>query len=119
MKAIYKRARDMALSNGQKYHVACILYRKRKPIYIGVNSNKEDLRFIRRVPDGSLISTLHAEMDALRFAQEGDHLEIIRFLKDGSMTMARPCRYCQRHISKSKVSRVSYTNWEGAFVDYL
>ena len=118
MKYIHKRARDMALSNGEKYHVACIIYRRRKPVYIGVNSSKKELRFIRRVADGSLVSSLHAEMDALRYTQQGDKLEIIRFLKDGSMTMAKPCVYCQRHIEKSGVTRVTYTNWYGDFVRY-
>ena len=118
MKAIHKKAMKMALSNGEKYHVACIVYRKKKPVYIGVNSCKTDLRFVRRVRDGSLISNLHAEMDALRYAEEGDRLEIIRFLKDGSMTMAKPCRYCQRHIHKSGVAKVIYTDWSGKFVGY-
>jgi deoxycytidylate deaminase len=119
MKAIYKQAMDRALSNGEKYHVACIVYRKKKPVYIGVNSSKQDLRFVRRVKDGTLVSCLHAEMDALRYTVNGDHLEVIRFLKDGSMTMARPCAYCQAHIDKSGVTKVTYTNWEGDFVDYL
>ena len=119
MKAIYKQAMNRALANGEKYHVACIVYRKKKPVYIGTNSSKQDLRFIRRVKDGSLVSCLHAEMDALKHTQPGDRLEIIRFLKNGTMTMAKPCIYCQRHIHKSEVSKVTYTNWDGTFVDYL
>ena len=119
MKYIYKQAMRMALSNGEKYHVACIVYRRKRPIYIGINSSKQDLRFARRVKDGSLISSLHAEMDALKHTQPGDRLEVRRFLKDGSMTMARPCVYCQRHIHKSGITRVTYTNWKGEFVRLL
>ena len=115
MKKIYKQAQALALTNGEKYHVACILWRRNKPVYIGVNSSKKDERFIRRVSDGSLIDTLHAEMDALRFAQHGDRLEVLRFLKDGEITMARPCRFCQKYISKSGVEKVLYTDWEGTW----
>ena len=117
MKRIYKQAMRMALSNGEKYHVACIVFRKKKPVYIGVNSSKTDLRFARRVKDGTLVSCLHAEMDALRHTQEGDRLEVVRFLKDGTMTMARPCKYCRRHIEKSHVVKVTYTDWLGQFCD--
>lgn len=115
MKAIHKRAKKMALSNGGRYHVACILYRRGLPVYIGVNTDKTHPRFRRIAADGSEVCTLHAEMSALRFSKPGDFIEVLRFLKDGSATMARPCSHCMRHIEKSNLSGVAYTGWDGSW----
>jgi len=106
---------ELALSNGGKYHVACVLYRRGKPVYIGVNTDKTHPRFRRIAADGTVVCTLHAEMSALRFSQPGDTLEVLRFLKDGSATMARPCVHCLKHIRSSQLSRVKYTLWDGSW----
>ena len=57
---------------------------------------------------------MHAEMNAVRFAQDGDELYVMRWLKDGeTLTMAKPCGYCIEHIEKSGIEKVHYTDWEG------
>jgi cytidine deaminase len=115
MKSVYKLARDLALTNGAKYHVACILYRKRKPIRIGVNSDKTHPRFKRIATDGSEVCTLHAEMSVLKYARKGDRLEVLRFLKCGSMTMACPCEHCRKFIREQNLCDVRYTDWGGTW----
>jgi len=57
---------------------------------------------------------MHAEMDVLRFAQPGDELEVMRFRKDGSLGMSKPCKFCQRHIRSAGIRRVYYTDEAGA-----
>jgi cytidine deaminase len=115
MKPIHKQAMEAALSNGGKYHVACVLYRRGKPVYIGINTDKTHPRFRRIAADGTEVCTLHAEMSALRFSQPGDSLEVMRFLKDGTRTMAQPCVHCMHHIRRSGLSRVKYTTWDGSW----
>lgn len=115
MKSVYKLARNLALTNGAKYHVACILYRKRKPIRIGVNSDKTHPRFKRIATDGSEVCTLHAEMSVLKYARKGDRLEVLRFLKCGSMTMACPCEHCRKFIREQNLCDVRYTDWSGTW----
>lgn len=114
-KKIHRMARNMALSNGERYHVACILYRQKKAIFIGTNSKKTHPICQRVTKDGSCVACLHAEMSALRFAQAGDSIEVLRFLKCGSVTMARPCQHCASLIVQKKLKQVRYTNWEGAW----
>jgi len=114
-KKVHKIASDLALQNGECYHVACILYRQKKPIYIGTNSKKTHPMCLRVTKDGSCVACLHAEMSALRFAQEGDTIEVLRFLKCGSVTMAKPCRYCSGLIVQKKLKQVRYTNWDGVW----
>jgi len=114
-KAVYKEAKRLALANGGRYHVACILYRKGRVIHIGVNTDKTHPRFQRITSDGSLVSTLHAEMSALRYAQKGDSLEVLRFLKTGDITMARPCRHCQKFLALAHLRDIRYTTWDGSW----
>ena len=38
---------------------------------------------------------------------------VARFLKDGTPTMARPCRHCQKYLYTSGVRSVRYTDWSG------
>jgi len=56
---------------------------------------------------------MHAEMDALRYAKDGDTLKVIRFLKNGTPTMAKPCKFCLKLIKKYNLESVQYTNWDG------
>lgn len=111
---MYYHAREKALRNGRVYHLAAILRRKGKVVKVGVNSSKTHPRFTRMYPDGSVASHMHAEMDALRFAQPGDTLEVMRFKKCGhEYAMAKPCPYCMKHIRESGIRRIRYTNPEG------
>lgn len=110
---LYYRARDQALANGRNHHLAAVLWRKRKPVRIGTNRNKTHPRAVRTFEDNSQAACLHAEMDALIAAQPGDTLEVLRWLKDGRLTMAKPCEHCQKWIRESRIRKVRYTNWEG------
>ena len=111
---MYYKARDLALSNDHDYHVAA--YAKVGSSYrLGTNSNKKSARFKRRYKDGSFGYHLHAEMDLIRkFPKDSvKEISVIRFKKDGSATMAMPCRHCQKFLKRHGVKKVCYTNWDG------
>ena len=111
---VYYEAREKALSNGRCYHLAAILRRNGRIVRMGVNTSKTHPRFKRRYEDGTYGSHMHAEMNVLRFAQEGDELEVMRWRKsDNSFAMAKPCRHCMPHIIEAGISKVSYTNDRG------
>jgi hypothetical protein len=40
-------------------------------------------------------------------------IHVTRFLQDGTPTMARPCRLCQKHLFDAGVKSVRYTDWNG------
>ncbi len=110
---MYYQARDRAMGNGLPFHVAAILRRGGNIVRVGINSFKTHPRFMRTYPDGSSAAHMHAEMDVLRFAQPGDELEVMRFLKCGDFGMAKPCKYCSKYIREAGISRVRYTDNEG------
>jgi len=112
---IYEKAKSLALTNGERYHVACVIWRRNIPIKICVNSQKTHPKFRRNKTDGAIVSCLHAEMSALRFYQDGDRIEVLRFLKCGSTTMAKPCKECQAFLNRRHIRFVRYTNWEGVW----
>lgn len=55
-------------------------------------------------------------MDVLIAARPGDHLEVMRWHKDGSLTMARPGKHCSALIVQKKIATVTYSNWEGEMI---
>ena len=111
---MYYEARDRALKNGQTYHLAAILRRKGKVIKVGTNTNKTHPKFKRQYPDGTYSAHMHAEMNVLRFAQAGDTLELMRFLKCAhEFAMAKPCHHCMEIIRDVGISSVRYTNYQG------
>lgn len=110
----YAKARREALENNHTYHLAA--YAKSGSSYkIGVNSNRKSARFRRKYRDGTFGYHLHAEMDLIRQYPEGTirTVNVIRFKKDGTITMAKPCDHCQRFLKEHGVRKVRYTNWQG------
>ena len=111
---MYYKARKRALNNGRCYHLAAILRRKGRVVRISVNSDKTHPRFKRRYEDGTYAAHMHAEMDAVRFALPGDELEVMRFRKtDNKFAMAKPCKWCMKHIKEAGIKKVTYTNEKG------
>lgn len=113
---MYYKAKEKALSNGQVYHLAAVLFRGKQVVRIGTNSEKTHPRFTRTYKDGSSRSHLHAEMDVLRFARPGDRIYVLRFSSKGELTMAKPCPFCQQHLLDSEIHEVHYSNWSGKMV---
>jgi len=112
---VYYRAKELARENGQQYHLAAILKRKNKTIRIGTNSAKTHPAYGRKYPDGTHGYTMHAEMNVLRFAEPGDHIEVLRVSKGGDLTMAKPCVHCQRMMRYAKIRSVRYTGSDGSW----
>lgn len=102
----------MALSNGQDFHLAALLWRDNKLIRIGINGIRSSPSFRRYYSDGDIAECSHAEMDALQFYKYGDRLEVLRWTKNGNLAMAKPCRYCMKRIKHLDV-KVRYTNSKG------
>jgi deoxycytidylate deaminase len=114
----YRRAMSLALSNGRIYHLAAILRRNGRVIRIGVNSDKTHPRFVREYNDGTSAANMHAEMDALRFSEPGDELEVMRFRKsDNKYAIAKPCSFCMKHIKSAGIKKVTYTDENGEWVE--
>ena len=61
---------------------------------------------------------LHAEIAALIKCRKKPHTIIVsRFLKDGSMALAKPCPVCQLALKEAGVKKVCYTTKNG-LVEY-
>jgi len=111
---VYYKARKIALNNNHDYHLAAFA-KKGGGFVFGTNSDKCSAKFRRTHPDGSVGYHMHAEMALINKFSTGSLYEIhvARFKKNGDMTMARPCLYCQRFLKKHGVKRVHYTDWNG------
>lgn len=108
------KARDVALSNSQQYHL--VAWAKRgSSVVFGTNSVRCSTKFKRIHPDGSRGFQLHAEMDLIRKFKPGTLKEItvVRFSKSGVPTMSKPCCYCIYFLRRHGVRKVYYTDWNG------
>ena len=116
----YRAARKKALSNGDIFHIAALLFRRGKLVTIGVNSVSTRSNFFRfytstdpHHKNGSSCLA-HAEMMALEFANPGDELRVVRWRRDnGERSVAKPCVHCQRRIDNIGGIKVYYTNSDG------
>ena len=108
------KAREIALNNSHNYHLAAWA-KKGSSIIFGTNSLRASAKFKRVYPDGSEGFHLHAEMDLIRKFKPGEvsEIKVIRFARNGTPTMSRPCLYCQKILKKHGVRRVYYTGWDG------
>ncbi len=81
----------------------------------GTNSSKCSVKFARRHPDGSIGYHLHAEMALINKFDIGEinEIHVVRFKKNGDMTMAKPCVYCQKFLKQYGIKKVHYTDWDG------
>jgi len=111
---VYYKAREVAINNGQQYHLAAILRRGKQVVRVGTNTQKTHPKFKRTYSDGSTASHMHAEMSVLRFAKPGDTLEVMRFAKQ-KLSMARPCQHCMEFIRQAGIKKVRFTNVSGAW----
>jgi deoxycytidylate deaminase len=59
----------------------------------------------------------HAEMllaEKIDTSRDSE-INVARFKRDGSVTMAKPCRFCQRFLQVRGIKRVNYTTWNGGW----
>ena len=110
---VISRAKEMALNNDHKFHVAAALYRRKSLLRIGVNTDKTHPQFHRTYSNGDDGYTLHAEMDVVRFAKPGDRVFVLRWDKSGERTMAKPCPHCMRYLYQAGIREVHYSDWDG------
>ena len=111
--SVYYRARSAALNNDMNYHLCAIVWRNRQPIVMRSNVAKSHPR-CKRVfgPDIEAVST-HAEMDALRFAKPGDHIEVLRWGKSGQLRCSKPCKMCHKALVAAGIKTVTYVDHDG------
>ena len=65
----------------------------------------------------------HAEMILLdrlgNSLRPGETVNVVRFTMRGHITMAKPCKWCQKFMTRRGVTRVRYTNWDGEWEKML
>lgn len=110
---MYYKAKCAALQNGHDFHVVALLYRGKSLIKIGTNLKKTHPKSYKEYPRGGARAFLHAEGNVLRFSRPGDKLIVLRFHKNGDLSMAKPCEHCQKAIKKHQISEVFYSDFDG------
>ena len=109
---VYYEAKSKALSNGEVFHLAAYT----RDGKIGVNRlSRNTAKFRKRYSNSrETYHEIHAEVDLVIHSKViPERINVIRFFKDGTPTMAKPCIHCQNFLRHKGVKRVRYTNWDG------
>lgn len=94
---------------------ACLLDKRGRPLAYGKNSYKSHpiALYYGAYPH------VHAELDCCLSHGlsncSGCTMVVIRTLKDGRLTMAKPCVSCMKMMKDVGIKNVKYTNWSGSF----
>lgn len=90
-----------------------------KTNWFGNNNRKSHPMMVKKFRNGQEGSCLHAEVSALlKVPRQSRHmvdLYVVRFLRNGSISMAKPCPMCEKFLRKHSVRNVYYTNWKGGW----
>lgn len=116
---MYYKGRQAALKNGDVFHL--VAWDHKKGPY-GINTTKRATskykKFYRNT--GEFEHHIHAEVDLImRLDRVPKRIFVARFKKDGTMSMARPCRYCQNFLRHKGVKKVVYSDWDGSWQEMM
>ncbi len=109
---MYYEAKARALTNGEIFHLAAFT----KDGRIGTNQRtRSSAKFRKRFPNCyETHHDIHAEVDLVIHSKVvPERINVVRFFKDGTRTMAKPCVHCQNFLRHKGVKVVRYTNWDG------
>ena len=106
------------MANGHLPHVEATLLRKGKPVLTKRNSLKTH-PFLAKF---AKFPFQHAETATiLSYGLDncvGLDLYVTRYRRDGKVSMAKPCKTCQKIIELVGIRNVYYTDWSGNIKSY-
>lgn len=107
--------RKLAQANGHGFHLAAAGGNT-----VGINRTANSAKFPRKAKDGTRIFSVHAELDLLLELQRTGKrvpkkITVVRFLKNGELSMSRPCLGCRKYLRAAGVEQVKYSDWNGNF----
>jgi deoxycytidylate deaminase len=89
------------------YRLGAVVIRKNRIVGKGFNSTKTH-PMLHRLGYHST----HAECDAMMHASEGDTLIVVRVLKNGKLTCAKPCKDCLIFAKQYGIKKIVYSDWD-------
>lgn len=94
------------------FKLGAVIIKNGKIVGRGYNYKTNNIKFINYGCNQSI----HAECLAIQRARrKGEIIIIVRILRDGTLTMAAPCKKCFEAIKKSGIKTIIYSDWNGEF----
>ena len=114
-----EHAKNQALKSTSKYRLGAVIVQGSYAISSGFNNMCKTHPLMHQYnPNRHKFATgTHAEVQAMigveRQHIRGADLYVVRVLKNGSLTMAKPCLICQRVMEAMGIRNVYYTTANG------
>lgn len=89
-----------------------------RSVFVGKNGRKTHPAYVREHRNGDKSACYHAECSAIakvpRQSRHSVRLYVVRFLRNGSISMAKPCNLCQDYLKQNgiEVKNIFYSDWE-------
>lgn len=111
---------EKGLTKGEPDRTVCVMLVGKKYVVGWNDRQKTSPSWRKRMPDGELKYTRHAEAHALQLAaREGRRIRkvyVFRIDKRGKLAMAKPCKDCQMRLWDAgvRLRDIHYTTWDGS-----
>ena len=102
-------ARREAEKSNYIYRVGAVLLKKGRVVSRGFNclAYRSDLKRVGYY-------SIHAEVSCLLRAKcDGDTIVVVRVLRNGNLTCAKPCDKCLLYAEHAGVRKIYYSDWDG------
>lgn len=113
-------ARMAEKSQHRFQRVGVIIAKGNRIIGVGINKYRTHPQQINWHTEKNS-NSIHAELDGVISSGDirGTTIYVVRVLKSGECSMAKPCRECQKIIESAGIKRVVYTTWDGVESYYV
>jgi len=101
------------------FKVGAVIFKQNRILSFGFNSQRSCSSIESQYKRFDF--TLHAEAHAASKIKDRNLLKdasilIVRIKKDGTLSMAKPCEYCEHMIKSFNIKKVYYSTFEGEIV---
>lgn len=110
---------EKGLTKGEPDRTICVVLVGKRYVVGWNDRQKTSPSWSKRMPDGEIKYTRHAEAHALQLASRyGGRIRkvyVFRIDKRGKLAMAKPCMDCQMRLWDAgvRLRDIHYTGWEG------
>lgn len=111
--SMLRLAKSVAKLSDHRYPMAAIIIKNGKPISVGINQIKTN----PNAPRTGLHAECHAIKCSGKYDLRGSSIVVYREKRNGSVGLARPCKYCLIILRERGFKYIHYTTNEFPFFE--
>jgi deoxycytidylate deaminase len=110
MKKYLKTAIEQAKKSTYGYQLGAVVLKKNKIVGKGFNK----LKTHRMLKERYGYYSIHSECAAILDGARGDTLVVVRIMKSGKLSCAKPCEKCVAFAKDFGIKKIIYSDWDAS-----